>query len=98
MAEAGVPVAASLAPLAFGAAARRRLPEAAPAVGRLLESYLAESFAGRVLAAAELEATHADLRAVETAVRGLRRGRRGAGVAYSPGPSGAFNSEESRSR
>jgi transglutaminase-like putative cysteine protease len=98
VAESGVPVAASLAPLAFGAAARRRLPEAAPAVGRLLESYLAESFAGRVLAAAELEATHADLRAVETAVRGLGRGRRGAGVAYSPGPSGAFNSEDSRAR
>jgi len=97
-AAAGVPAPPALAPLAFAAAARRRLPEAASAVGRLLDAYLAESFAGRALAPGELAATHADLRAVESAVRALRRGRGRAGVAYSSGPSAAPTAKEASSR
>ena len=80
---AGVPTPPSLAPLAFARIARRRLPAAAPAVDRLLDLYLAESFAGRVHGPEDLEAARADVEAVEAAVRALRRRRGRADVAYS---------------
>lgn len=80
---AGVPIPASLAPLALGRLASRRLPEAAPAVDRLLDLYVAESFGGRAPSAPDLAAARADVEAVEAAVRALRKRRGRPGVAYS---------------
>ena len=86
---AGVPTPPSLAPLALAGVARRRLPGAAPAVDRLLDAYLAESFAGRALDAQALAGARTDLEAVEAAVRDLRRRRRRGDVAYSGGADSA---------
>lgn len=77
----GLPVPDSLAPLAFGAAARQRAPEVGPAIDRLVGAYVASAFGGRPADAASLESSRRDLERVERALARSRRsrGRAGAG-------------------
>ncbi len=76
LAGSGLGLPPWLGPLALADFARRRLPEAAPATGRLVASYLRESFAGERLADEALAHLRTDLAAVDKAARAAIAARR----------------------
>lgn len=76
LAGSGLGMQPWLGPLALADFARRRLPEAAPATGRLVASYLRESFAGERLADEALAHLRVDLAAVDQAARAALAARR----------------------
>ncbi len=76
LAGSGLGLQPWLGPLALAELASRRLPEAGPPTARLVASYLRESFAGQVLADADLAPLREDLAAVGRAARAALAARR----------------------
>jgi hypothetical protein len=76
LANAGLPIRDSLAPLALAELASERLPDAAEPTTRLVAGYLREAYADEPLAEDELPALRTDLEAVERAIRLDRKARR----------------------
>jgi transglutaminase-like putative cysteine protease/uncharacterized membrane protein len=82
LAGSGLGLPVWLGPLGLAAFAERRLPAAAPAAGRVVASYLRESFAGEPLPPQALTTLRADLEEVDRAARAAlaeRRRKRRAG-------------------
>ena len=76
LAGAGLGLPPWLGPLALADFAHRRLPDAAPAAARLVQSYVRESFAGEALAAGAITALREDLAAVDRAAQAAIARRR----------------------
>ncbi len=85
LAGAGLGLPPWLGPLALADFSRRRLPEAAPAARRLVETYVRESFADEAAAESSLVQLRADLAAVDRAAAAAVAERRREKRARRPG-------------